>query len=153
MTPKLCHLSHGVMLQGVERFGAGCCPRNLSLLTLCTDVDLALVAFVTLLERLWEEMSLYFGSAGANYHTRSLIDDVAQCWDFGRLAYEAPSVRDTQAFLRAYRMLRPCLRHTSWPDAFPYVARAWPSSEEMAKQYGLLVWDTYTCAARLWAAE
>jgi hypothetical protein len=129
-----------VQLQGVSRFGKGCCARNLSVASTSLLVDSALLAFEVLLSRLGEELSLYFGSAGGNERTVALLADVQRCWDFGRLAYTEPDVDDVKAFLRAFQTLRPTLRSSAWPTRFPYVQHVWPSRIDLAKQYRFWFW-------------
>ena len=68
-----------------------------------------------------------------------LLRSVHIFWDWHKFLRRVPGRVEVNALFEAYRILKPTLAETYWPDQFPYVKHIWPSERELGVQYALLV--------------
>ena len=132
-------------LQGVSRWSkSSLAPRcrytSTNFLGRYLQVVLALKEATGLIDAFLTMHGLYFGSRGTNKTMRDLLGAVAVFWDWDALLKSTPSRGTLEAFLTAFRILRPTLEYTLWPppERFPYVEHKWPTENQMMVQFVML---------------
>ena len=100
----------------------------------------ALFEFEQLVLALLNKLSLYFGKRGTNASMRAILDALSVFWNWDVIARQRAKKEECLAFLTAYRIIKPMMKYCEWPlpSVFTYATRAWPSENEMLKQYVLL---------------
>ena len=104
------------------------------------DIDEAIGAGRSFVHDFTKEEEVLFGPEGASAGYARAMAAMSQCFDWERLVRERPTAGDTNALQSLYELLLPYLQHASWPphEEFPSVVHAWPSADNMAKQYFIL---------------
>jgi hypothetical protein len=132
-------------LQGVQRFVASaeasrCRCNAASLLGRYLSVTAALQEGARFLQNLADMLDEYLGPRGSNKTMRALTSALVLCWDWDALRHQSPTKAVLEALLVAYRILRPRLEFTYWPDPgrFPHVEHRWPTEHQMLVQFLLL---------------
>ena len=75
-----------------------------------------------------------------NGSMRAILDALSVFWNWDVIARQRAKKEECLAFLTAYRIIKPMMKYCEWPlpSVFTYATRAWPSENEMLKQYVLL---------------